>query len=174
MGRNDDLVESLKALANRWVLKARDHSGESKIRTSAQDTNNAFYHKGLAEGYHKAALDLANLLKDSGAGDTVRTTSTSEQAAVQAVPEAKAESTVMYAAVSPDDASYILNYAGVTPREVNRHKDNAFTAVFSRWQPFSDAERVEKIKSADPRIMILESGRLQDTGDPFVDFAFKE
>jgi hypothetical protein len=172
MARNDNLIEELKALANRWVLKARDHNSESKTRTGAQDMTNAFYHKGLAEGYHKAALDLATLLK--GAGETTRTTSTSEQPAAQSQPAEKAEPEVIYAPVSAEDAGYILNYAGVTPRDLNRHKDNAFTAVFSRWQPISDAERVALIKSADPRIMILESGRLRDSNDPFIDFAFRE
>src|SRR5687768_11856815 len=106
MARNDNLIEDLKALANRWVLKARDHNSESKTRTGAQDMTNAFYHKGLAEGYHKAALDLATLLKGAGTGETVRTTSTSEQAAAQSAPAEKAAPDVVYAPVSAEDAGY--------------------------------------------------------------------
>ena len=54
------------------------------------------------------------------------------------------------------------------------HKDNVFTAVFSRWQPFSDEERLKMIKSADRRLVVLANGKLRDTGDPYVDFAFRE
>lgn len=163
-----EMIEALKALANRWTLKARDHARESKVRTSAQDANNAFYHRGVAETYHKAALDLAQII--TGMGDAP-----AEAQPAQPTPSAAAapQPEVIYAPVSLNEVMSLLEYAGVTARDVNRHKDNAFTAIFSRWQPFSDAERLERIQKADPRIIILDSGRLRDTSDPYVDFAFK-
>jgi hypothetical protein len=52
--------------------------------------------------------------------------------------------------------------------------NNVFTAVFSRWQPLSEDERLKKIKAADPRIVVVATGKQRDTGDYFIDFAFKD
>jgi hypothetical protein len=169
---NDDLAGALRTLANRWTLKARDHARESKEKSAQGDSQSAYYHRGTAETYHKLALELAALVKGEGTtGEamptTVRATSTQETAAPEAEP------TVQYARVEANEVIRLLSYVDINPRDLTVHKDYAFTAVFSRWQPVAEMERVEKIRSADPRIIILDKGKLRDTGDPFVDFAFK-
>jgi hypothetical protein len=167
-------VAGLRALANRWALTARDHARESKARSSAGDETKAAYYRGLAETYHKLAMELAEGIKQLPANAPAAAPAVNAPlpapAPAQAPPAAPASS---YAPVPLSEALRMLDYAGVNARDVKQHKDNAFTAIFSRWQPFSESERLDRIKSVDPRIIILGNGKLPDTHDPYVDFAFQ-
>ena len=162
-----DTVADLRALANRWVLMARDHARESKTRTGEGDEAKAAYYRGLAEAYHKLAMELAEIVKTMPATGPASTPAKSQPAA----PKAPA---VAYAAVPLGEALRLLDYAGISARDVKQGKDHVFTAIFSRWQPFSETERLDRIKSVDPRVIILGFGKLPDTHDPYVDFAFQE
>lgn len=172
-----DSLADLRALANRWALMARDHARESKARSGAGDETRAAYYRGLAETHHKLAMELAEAVKQLPATGPTSTPAqassgmTTAPALGQAQPAAP---TTAYAAVSLAEALRLLDYAGVNARDVKQHKDNAFTAIFSRWQPFSESERLDRIKSVDPRIVILGYGKLPDGYDPYVDFAFQE
>lgn len=157
-------VADLRALANRWVLLARDHARESKAQTDAGDDARAAYYRGMAEACHKLALELANVVK-------------AMPAVAQAAAAPEDETTppeTRYAAVTLQEALRTLDYAGVGARDVKQHKDNVFSAVFSRWQPFSETERLDRIRNVDPRIVIVAHGKLPDTHDPYVDFAFSK
>lgn len=166
-----DSMAELRALANRWALMARDHARESKARSGAGDETRAAYYRGLAESYHKLAMELAEVVKQMPASGPAAAGQANPVAAPAedslAVPEAT------YAAVPLAEALRLLDYAGVNARDVKQHKDNAFTAIFSRWQPFSETERLDRIRSVDLRIVILGHGKLPDTFDPYVDFAFR-
>jgi hypothetical protein len=162
----ETLIGDLRQLANRWTMRARDHARESKTRNASSDIATANYHRGIAETYYKMALELADLVAQS---ESAGTASAAPPAAEQ---EAAPETT--YAAVSLNEAVQILDYAGVNARDINLHKDNVFSAVFSRWQPVSESERVDMLKRADMRIVILKTGKLRDTSDPFIEFAFKD
>lgn len=61
----DDLMTALRSLANRWALKARDFARASKDEgvTEAQ----ASYDRGFAEGYYRAATELAEVIKEQEA-----------------------------------------------------------------------------------------------------------
>lgn len=163
--QHDDPVSELRARANRWALVARDHAREAKARTTERDEVKAAYYRGLAEAYYKLALELA---------EVVKTMPETGPAPTPTVPAPPSKPTApRYAAVPIQEAIRILDYAGVSARDVKQHKDNVFSAVFSRWQPFSERERIDRITSFDPRILILNSGLLPDTKDPYVDFAFR-
>jgi hypothetical protein len=159
----DEFIEALKSLANRWVNQARDHARDSK--SNPNDMRMSTYHRATAEVLHKSAMELAEVIKK--AGDAPAPSATAAPKAEPVPPAAQ------YARVELREVMQVLDYAGVMARDITPHKDNAFTAVFSRWQPLSDQERLDKIKSADGRIVILDSGKLKDTQDPYVDFAFK-
>lgn len=94
-------------------------------------------------------------------------------ATVQSQPPAAKPSPPTYAPVPLKEALDLLSYAGLYPRNVKQHKDNAFTATFSKMQATSNKERIEAMQRMDPRIIILDQGKLSDNGDPFIDFAFK-
>ncbi len=169
--------DPLRALANRWVLKARDHARQSK---STGDERLSAYHRGIAETYHKAALDLADVLQSGGSRAPA---SSSQTPSTGSLPDTRPMTApaledegepVSYVALAVKEVILMLEYAGISARDVNMHKDNVYTAIFSRWQPFSDDERLKMMQGADRRLVVLANGKLRDTGDPYVDFAFRE
>jgi hypothetical protein len=159
---------ALRALANRLTLKARDYASEAK-RSPAADPR-AEYLRGLAEGYYKSAVELAEILKTGALSSAAAASSAPQSTApTQPVPAVAAPE---YESLTVNDVLQILMYVDATPRDVTPNKDGTFTAVFSRWQPLSDHERLDKIKSADGRIVIIGTGKTKDNSDPYVQFAF--
>lgn len=57
----DDLIGVLRSLANKWALKARDYARESKAE--GVDAETAAYNRGYAEGFYRAATELAEAIK---------------------------------------------------------------------------------------------------------------
>ncbi|MBL8130530.1 MAG: hypothetical protein JNL42_01625 [Anaerolineae bacterium] len=57
----DDLISALRSLANKWALKARDYARESKVEGA--DAETAAYNRGFAEGFYRAATELAEAIK---------------------------------------------------------------------------------------------------------------
>lgn len=172
-----ELVQALRTLANRWALLARDYSRETR---ESKDEKQAAYYRGFAEGYYKAATELATLLKGNVVdAETVVVNPEPERAAQPETPADESKKTpappnVTYVPVALGEVLSILEFVGASPRDVNVVQGNAIHAVFSRWQPFTEHERVAKIAGADPRIIILGFGKAKDTGDPYVEFAFKQ
>ena len=177
-------------------------------KKQAQPKRRSSYNRGYAEGYYKAATELA--AADQGAGDggpvaaaapcravsvaattrrrtpsrsiTYTTACTAATAAPQstqpaqpraAAPAAPAAPAVSYVSVSVGEAINILVFAGCQPRDIVQNKDNSLRATFSSWGSMMLHEQVSRIQNADPRIVVLESGKLE-SHDYFIDFAFKE
>jgi hypothetical protein len=186
----DDLNAALRALANRWAMKARDFARDAKAE-SASESQKA-YDRGFAEAYYRAATELAELLKEQGGTGTLQAAkpvssapaagSAPQRPAAPASPAAAAPPkpapkpeppAPTYAAMPLPEAYSLLEYAGCHAREVTPGSNNTFHAVFSRWENMMPHDRLEKIQKADPRIVIVASGKLE-THDHFVDFAFKD
>lgn len=189
-----DLLTALRSLANSWTMKARDYARQSKEAESDQ----AAYYRGFAEGYYKAATELAALIKDAPARPAAPTVAAPPRPETQglrrgAVPTQrsapKVEATIpappsapstpaappteIYASVSVGEALSVLDFAGCAARDIEQRKDNSFHVIFSRWENMMPHERIERIQKVDNRIVILDNGKL-DTHDHYVDFAFKE
>ncbi|MCC6616553.1 MAG: hypothetical protein IT320_23975 [Anaerolineae bacterium] len=167
-------MSRLRSLANRLTLKARDHASEAK-RKPAGDAE-AEYLRGLAEGYYKSAVELANILKgmpsetssESGGTETLPARpGQPNQGGTGRLPELEFEK------IPLDEVIRMLSYGDINARDVIPNKDGTFVAIFSRWQPLSEKERIDKLKSIDTRIYVLQSGKNQETTDPFVKFGFK-
>ncbi len=168
------LLHELRSLANRWALRARDYAREAK---EAKDEKQASYSRGFADGYYKAATELAAMLQGdaSRATGTVRAANTGASGGTTAGSGQNATaSPINYVSVSLGEIVNILEFAGASPRDVNVRPDKTVYAVFSRWAPHSESERVAMIAGADPRIVILSFGKVKDSSDPYVEFAFKE
>jgi len=163
----DDLISALRALANRWAVRARDFNRDAKTET---DATKAAYNRGYAEGYYRAATELATLLKDGADRLPVSSPAFPPEHPQPAAPPAP---TVEYVAMPISEALLTLSYAGSEPRDIEARKDNTFKAIFSRWENLTDHERVEKLKRTDNRIVVISSGRLKDTHDPYIEFAYK-
>ena len=59
-----ELITELRALANRWAMKARDYARASKEEGATEAQTN--YNRGFADGYYRAATELATLLTEPG------------------------------------------------------------------------------------------------------------
>lgn len=160
----------LRELANKWALRARDYARDSKAADAPADK--AAYARGLAEGFYKAATELADVLKTIPAdGLAGNSTAAPSAPAASAAPSAPA---VTYLKIDLGEALRILDYAGVNPRDVQPRPDNSFLATFSSWENIQPHDRITRMKQVDLRLIVLESGKVKDTHDPFVVFAFKE
>lgn len=162
-----DLSTALRALANRLTLKARDAAAESKRKTDGDPQ--AEYLRGLAEGYYKAALDLAQVIKDQGKPMQAAASSAdgTPQSAASEEPEYDTN-------LHLNEVMRMLEHIGIVPRDVTPYKDGTYHAVFSKWQNMTDGERVEKIRTMDGRLVMLAHGRTKESNDPFVNFAFRK
>lgn len=174
---------ALRSLANRWTLKAREFARDAKSSDKGEAT--AAYNRGLAEGYYKAAVELAEVLKhqaeeaQAGAAATPVAAPPNPPPAAQpaaAIPQpaAPAAPAEMYLPIPLNEVLMILEYAGTNARDVSMNKQNVFTAVFSRWENLMPHERVEKLRKVDMRLIVLNNGKTKDTSDPYVEFAFKD
>lgn len=157
-----DLPSALRALANHWAMLARDYARDGKLAED-KDPGRAQYLRGIAEGYYKAATDLANQLKRAEARGTVAP-------APESVSVAPAG---LYAHIPMSDVLRMFSDAGTSPRDVFPRDDGTYTAVFSKWEPVQPHERVPAMQQTEPRVVILGQGKAKDSGDPTIDFAFK-
>jgi hypothetical protein len=170
---------ALRQLANRWTLKAREFARDAK--SSEKGEANAAYNRGLAEGYYKAAVELAEVLKQQAEGiyqtqpaqPVVQPASPPQPAPRPKPAAAPVPPAETYLPLSLNEVLLILEYAGTNARDVSANKHNVFTAVFSKWENLMPHERIEKLKKADMRLIVLNSGKTKDSSDPFVEFAFK-
>jgi hypothetical protein len=171
---NEEQVQMLRTLANRWMMLARDYDRDSK--SPKIDAEKAAYQHGLSEAFRKTALELANVLKSADV------TTTGELSAVSASPEdaptlrvasGQATATISFAPIDQTEAIRFLTFAGATPRDVTVRKDNTILAVFSKMQPLADAERLNLIRGADKRVVIISSGKTREQRDPYVEFGFR-
>ncbi|MCC6801680.1 MAG: hypothetical protein IT319_02255 [Anaerolineae bacterium] len=189
----DDLISELRALANRWAMRARDYARASKEEGATEAQAN--YNRGFADGYYKAATELATLLTNPGTAAAPQPKPASSApvagaaqprpaapqrpatpppaAPAPAAPPESPKPQVKYASVSVGEAVSILVFAGCQPRDVTPNKDNSLHATFSSWGSLMLHEQVDRVRSADPRIIILSSGKME-SHDYYIDFAFKE
>ncbi len=206
---SDEIINTLRALANRWALKARDLARDAKAETA--DAETASYNRGLADGYYRAAMEMAEVLKtqptapsrpapppmaspqkpDPNAGGRWSASSSvrpdappppkpptaanaTSTASGSIATGGSANAAAQYKALEIGEVLRILQYAGTAPRDVQIRSDWSYHAIFSRWENLTPSERLDRIKKADFRIVVLESGISKDSRDPFIDFAFIE
>ncbi len=132
----------------------RQEAYERAKQGYAQDWRLDYFYRGVIKTYDDLIVDLRQLLS-SGDDEALP------------VPDAP----IQYLLVDQEEIETMLNRVGVYTRAITLHPDGAITAVFSRVQPTPQEERIARLKSADPRIVILDTGKLGDTGEPFIDFA---
>lgn len=144
--------EALRALIAQWEALAAE-AREQTRPTHASDVTRAAYYEGVMRTYLGAASDLRALL-------------TPVRQENQPPPAPR------YLAVSEAEARDVLHRAGLFTRSLTLHADGVFSALFSRLQPITLENRIRQLTAADARIVVLDSGVLRDTGDPYIDFAF--
>lgn len=146
-----DHQPEIAALIAQWQTRLREARERSRSE-SAGSVQTAYYYRGVSETYQQVITDLLALLEAE--------TSASVPAAADYLP------------ISEAQVRELLARAGLHPRSLHAHPDHAFTAVFSRLQPVSQEQRLRSLSEADARIVILDHGKLSDSNEPFIDFAF--
>ncbi len=146
-----DLLAALAALADQWDALA-DAAREQTRLTHASDLSRVAYYQGVVKTYQEAAQALRDLI----------------------VPPADPPPTPppTYLRLSESEVNALLQPIGLFARTLTLHADGVFTAVFSRLQPFTQESRIQLLSAADPRIVIIDQGKLRDSSEPFIDFAF--
>lgn len=151
MSADDDLRAALTALLSRWsaaAAEAQQKAGDRRLG----DIQQAYFQHGVYKTYLAAIADLGALI------------------GTDTPPPPAAHH---YALIPLEQARALLERAGLYPRDLLAHRDGAFTAQFSRLQPVTQAQRVERLSAADPRVVVLDVGFLADNGEPFIDFALR-
>jgi hypothetical protein len=148
-----ELEAKLRGLIEQWDAMRKEAEAQAR-KDAAVDTGRAYYFQGVAKTLRKMVGDLRELV------DT------------PATPEAEAAQPMSYIVITEGEVSHLLKGVGLFPRTLHVHPDYAFTAIFPRLQPLSQEKRIELLMTADPRIVVLDQGRLPDTGEPYIDFAF--
>lgn len=171
--QSQDTLAALRGLANRWTMLARDYARDAKSG-NPNDPRSA-YTRGIAEAYYKAAVELADLLKGMPSGASLPTQSAPAAPPQTSGPAARpVEHQPSYKALSTGEVLDIFTYAGTNPRDVRFDPNTTtFTAVFSSWENIQPHERLERVKSADPRLVVVSSGKMKDGGDPYIEVGFK-
>lgn len=142
--------DDLYRLIERWEALADEARGQTRI-AHASDLSRVAFNQGVVQTYQNAIRDLRDLLAEAPA----HTAATSP-----------------YLATAEADAQAVLQRAGLFTRSLTLHPDHVFTAVFSRLQPITLENRLRQLRAADSRLVVVDSGTLRDTGDPYIDFAF--
>jgi NAD-specific glutamate dehydrogenase len=148
------LLEALQELVNKWdtrIGEAANHA--AKLRVGSP--NQAYYYRGVSDGYKAALGDLWALLEAELAakGDDTKPLES-------------------YVAVSQGAALNVLNRAGLPVQELHAHADHTFSAIFSALQALSFEELIGRLSEAGD-IIVLDYGRLPNGNKPYVDFAFQ-
>jgi serine/threonine protein kinase len=149
------LNADLFTLAFKWEKEAKD--AETRGAKSTIDRQTAMFHRGAAKGYSTAAAELRSLLETTSKGGTGPLTA----------PQ-------VYAPVTRKEAASFLEDLGMKVSYLYEDKGYIFTAIFPKVPLTSLDERIERMLEAASGIVIVESGKLPDTGEPYIDFAFNE
>ncbi|NDJ59797.1 MAG: hypothetical protein GYB67_01660 [Chloroflexi bacterium] len=170
-------TDTLQELIDQWVKRA----SEAREKAQMRGQPNAQYYNGVMNTYLQVVKDLRAAAGIAAPPQTAAAPSTPAPSAAAAPPAAAPPAAVQpdsvaalpeYVRVGEAEVTSILTNAGLFTRELQRHTDGAYTAIFSKLQPLGQDERLNKLRRADGRIRVLEHGALSDSGDPFIEFAF--
>lgn len=136
-------------------LEAREREAAERAKQGyATDWRVDYFYRGVIKTYQDVITDLHQFLSS---GD--------QQA--QPIPTPP----VQYMPLEPYEVERLIEKAGIHARSTMLHSDGAVTAIFARLQPMTQEERITRLKNADPRVVVLDVGKLPDTGEPYIDFA---
>jgi hypothetical protein len=149
---NAEPDDPVLALLAAWEARARTAQQRGRSER-AGDIQSAYFFRGVAETYQRAIAELRALL------------ATGEHMPQQAAPQ------IAFRHLTPPELDALLERSSLFPRDIRRHDDGAITLVFSRLQTASAQGRLAALQAVEPALILLDSGWLPDTGDPYLDIA---
>lgn len=163
---NDDeltprrLLVSLEALVKEWEILAK--KAVSTAQKGGLGDKPASYFNGVATGLQRAISETRSLIKTSR--ETLAAEAGSTEPGVQ----------VAYAKVYDFQVEALLQDNDMQFKKLYMDKDFVWTALFAAVGLQTVEQKVEQLKALNESIVILDSGRLPDSGETYIDFAFTE
>jgi hypothetical protein len=144
---------ALRAVSAKWEQRAREAAtfAADKRTTNASEAD---YYRGIANAYTSAAQDLQEVLA------TGKDQRASSDAAGQ------------FAIVQREQVEQIITRAGMRAAKLYQHNDLTFSAIFPKMPPMALEERMTRLQESCDTLVILESGKLPNTQEPYIDFGF--
>jgi hypothetical protein len=146
------MSQTTATLIAHWEKLANAAQTRMQVAHAADPLMRMFY-KGMIQAYRQAASELREA---NGSLPTAQTVS---------------EDVRVFDKLSREGVLRLLARANLNAANIYLHADGAATAIFPRLHPLTNEERIAQLQAVDARLVILDSGRLRDSGDPFVDFA---
>lgn len=149
-----DILDELDALTDRWAaMRQRAHD----LETNGGDHPPSYY-AGMGAALERALDDMNTLLGRIQLSDEV---------------EASDDSSDTYLDVDIEYAKNVLKRAGLSFSKMYNDSEHVFTVIFAHLPPIPVNERIHKLEQAAPNLVILEHGRLDDSRETYIDFAFQ-
>jgi serine/threonine protein kinase len=148
-------------LAAKWEHMASEaHSKATQL--TGTSTHQAYFQRGLANAYQNAAQDMRTYFKQvtSQAGSPMQNMPTT------------VDQYELFIQVSREEVERVFKRARLKTNHLYEDSSHVFSAIFARMPPLPLDERIHRLTKACDTIIVLESGILPDSGDPFIDFGF--
>jgi serine/threonine protein kinase len=155
VARVQALTADLLRIAQKWEKAAQE--AETNSVKPNMERNIVYFNRGIAKAYTTAVAELRAILETTGKGDDVPVS----------LPK-------IYSAVTRKEVTDLLEKLNMKVSDLYGDKDHVFTAIFPRLPLFTLEDRIARLREAAPGVIILDSGKVSDTGEPFLDFAFNE
>lgn len=139
----------VRALVAEWEQRAQE---AQRVLKNATDGQTLYYQRAISNTYKTVVDEMRGLLKRA---DSL-------------APQAQE----IYAEVSRADVELLFSKAGMRFKDLYEDKGSIFTVIFPKMPVMPMRERIEKLVQIAPQFVELESGKLPDTGEPYLDFAF--
>ena len=147
--------ESLQTLIMRWEAFAKE--AQSRLHEPTGDPHTRIYYQAVAQTYQCTAEELRAVTEGQ------------LPPADDQIPRPP-----VFIHMTREQVNSLLNRAGLNITTLYLHDDGALTVVFPRLQPYSQEERLRRLRAVESRVTILDMGKLPDTGDPYIDFALMD
>jgi serine/threonine protein kinase len=148
-------MDEVAQIANAWEQKAI--TAEKKSTTvQVGDQRTVYFQRGIAQAYRDALRDLDALLTNNqqslGAGRDI----------------------VKYIPVKREKVELLFKRAKIQLSSLYLDNENIFTAIFPNLLSIKLDKRLDQIHNALPGVIVIDSGTVPDTYEPFIDFGFNE
>ncbi len=149
------LADALAQLADRWETLGQEAAARATSLRGASSDQAAF-HQGVAATYQATAQDVRLTFFEPEAEDVMPT-----QQAYQ-----------LFVHVEKRVVEKLLAEARMQAANVYVDKGNVFSAIFPKLPFIPMEERLQRLSLTSASIIVLESGALPNTGQPYIDFGF--
>jgi len=147
------LGAALHTVIQKWEQRAQEAAANAATQRT-NNSNEAYFQRGIANAYAAAAQDVQELM--SGGADE----------------RAESDAAGVFVPVRREQVEQVIQRAGLNLAKLYQNDEHIFSAIFPKMPPMSLEQRMNKMTAACGSIIILESGRLPNTQEPYIDFGF--